>query len=175
MGIGNYTQQTELDIERFAKEQADLYFDQRKSSVKPSKSENTSSIIQEMQDGLIFYISGYVNGLISHGLSEEEAFAKTQLELSSSKSKQFIDLYDRFQEYYVLRNSADYEGIGLFYGGFLSLGLPIGGLIGFLAGGGVPEFLNAGWIYTMIGLVAGLLIGIGLGQIANAVLMTCKR
>ncbi|MGE7694972.1 hypothetical protein ACQKNC_12775 [Lysinibacillus sp. NPDC094177] len=50
------------------------------------------------------------------------------------------------------------------------MGLGIGGLIGFLTGGGYEAFFDSGWIDTAIGAGVGIIIGIGLGQITNVVI-----
>lgn len=81
----------------------------------------------------------------------------------------------KISQYYENRDPADYEAIGLFYGGFLFLGVAIGSLGGFLTSGGVPAFLQDGWIYTLVGTGVGAIIGIGLGEISHAIIVGMKR
>ena len=47
---------------------------------------------------------------------------------------------------------------------------------GYFCGGGHKKFLSGGWADTFAGSMAGLMIGIGLGKIVNAVLhITCNK
>ena len=121
---------------------------------------------------MILYMSDYMNDLVSQGLSEQEAFEKAKEKLSTSgDSDLHADLHARFRQYYENRDPADYEAVGLFYGGFVFLGIAIGSLVGFLTSGGVPAFLQDGWIYTLVGTI----IGMGLGQISHAIVVSMKR
>ncbi|MBO0470277.1 hypothetical protein JZO66_06950 [Enterococcus sp. DIV0242_7C1] len=175
-------------IKQFAKEQSTLYLDdaemtymeklrrkagksREKIGTKISRFKNTSDKSREMQDDMILYMNDYISDLIANGMSEEEAFEKASDALRfSSQTDQSDELQERFAQYYAAIDPADHEIIGLFYGGFAVLGLTIGALVGFLASGGVPEFMHTGWIYTLIGILAGVLIGTGFGLIANAIL-----
>ena len=68
------------------------------------------------------------------------------------------------------------ETEGLIYGGFIIIGIAAGALSGYFCGGGHKKFLSGGWADTFAGSMAGLMIGIGLGKIANAVLhITCNK
>lgn len=65
---------------------------------------------------------------------------------------------------------------GLIYGGFITIGIAGGALSGYFYGGGHKKFLSGGWADTFVGSMAGLMIGIGLGKIVNAVLhITCNK
>ncbi|MDR2592840.1 MAG: hypothetical protein LBC59_08550 [Chitinispirillales bacterium] len=64
------------------------------------------------------------------------------------------------------------EPIGLFYGGFVMIGMAIGAFAGFMIGGGQEEFLTGGWIDSVIGVVTGLFIGVGLGLISHGVFLS---
>ena len=65
---------------------------------------------------------------------------------------------------------------GLIYGGFIIIGIAAGALSGYFCGGGHKKFLSGGWADTFAGSMAGLMIGIGLGKIVNAVLhITCNK
>jgi len=59
--------------------------------------------------------------------------------------------------------------VGLFYGGFVLIGMSIGAFIGFMIGGGREEFLVTGWVETLIGTATGLVLGVGLGLISHGV------
>ena len=68
------------------------------------------------------------------------------------------------------------ETEGLIYGGFIIIGIAAGALSGYFCGGGHKKFLSGGWADTFAGSRAGLMIGIGLGKIVNAVLhITCNK
>ena len=67
------------------------------------------------------------------------------------------------------------ETEGLIYGGFIIIGIAAGALSGYFCGGH-KKFLSGGWADTFAGSMAGLMIGIGLGKIVNAVLhITCNK
>lgn len=67
------------------------------------------------------------------------------------------------------------SAIGMFYAGFPPIGLAVGGLVGFLTSGGVPAFLHDGWIYTLVGLVVGAVIGAGIAMICQGILLALRR
>ena len=68
------------------------------------------------------------------------------------------------------------ETEGLIYGGFIIIGIAAGALSGYFCGGGHKKFLSGGWADTFAGSMAGLMIGIGLGKVVNAVLhITCNK
>lgn len=68
------------------------------------------------------------------------------------------------------------ETEGPIYGGFIIIGIAAGALSGYFCGGGHKKFLSGGWADTFAGSMAGLMIGIGLGKIVNAVLhITCNK
>ena len=68
------------------------------------------------------------------------------------------------------------ETEGLIYGGFIIIGIAAGALSGYFCGGGHKKFLSGGWADTFAGSMAGLMIGIGLGKIVNAVIhITCNK
>ena len=68
------------------------------------------------------------------------------------------------------------ETEGLIYGGFITIGIAAGALSGYFCGGGHKKFLTGGWADTFVGSMAGLMIGIGLGKVVNAVLhITCNK
>ena len=68
------------------------------------------------------------------------------------------------------------ETEGLIYGGFITIGIAAGAVSGYFCGGGHKKFLSGGWADTFVGSMAGLMIGIGLGKVVNAVLhITCNK
>jgi len=68
------------------------------------------------------------------------------------------------------------ETEGLIYGGFITIGIAAGALSGYFCGGGHKKFLSGDWADTFVGSMAGLMIGIGLGKVVNAVLhITCNK
>ena len=186
----SFSEETRQKINQFAKEQAQLYLEEaemtyleklraktsqtkRKIGKKLARFKNNSDQALDARNDMILYMSDYMNDLMSKGLSEQEAFAKAEEELSSSGNSDFHpELQERFRQYYENRDPADYEAVGLFYGGFMFLGIAVGALIGFLASGGVPAFLQEGWIYTLVGTGAGAIIGIGLGEISHALVIS---
>jgi len=176
-------------IKQFAKEQSQYYLDEAEMTyleklrlktgqiknsftAKLAKLKSRSDLSIEAQSDMILYICDYMKDLMEQGLSEQEAFerAKEEFRFRSNTAKS-ADLQERFAEYYKNRNPADYEAIGLFYAGFLFFGLAIGTLIGFLDSGGRDMFLYGGWIDTLIGLVFGGAIGLGLGFISHAIIV----
>ena len=190
MSLSNETNQK---INKFAEEQAQNYLEnsemtymeklrkkgsQTKSKIgaKLAKFKAHSEKGNEVKDDMALYMSDYISDLISRGMSEQEAFEKAKSEMIEiSKSEQNGDLRDRFAEYYKNKTPAAYEAEGLLFGGFTTIGLVIGGLTGYIAGGGRVEFLNGGWIDMLIGIGCGIVLGAGIAMIANAVIISIKR
>lgn len=176
-------------ITQFAKEQSQHYLEEaemtymeqlrrktgqtkNKVMAKLAKLKSRSERSLEAQNDMILYMSDYMKDLISGGLSEKEAFERAKEELKfRSETAKSADLQERFAEYYENRDPADHEAIGLFYAGFMFFGLSIGALTGFLGSGGRAMFLSGGWIDTVIGVVVGTIIGMGLGLISNAIIV----
>jgi len=192
----NFSKETERKIDQFAKEQSQLYLEesemtyleklrrkagQTKSKLnrKLARFRSSSEQAMEARNDMFLYMTDYMNDLISKGLSEEEAFEKARVELAVSrengKTDPHADFHERIQQYYLSKDPANYEAIGVFYGGFLFLGIAAGALIGFIAGGALPGFRQDGWIYTLIGIGIGVIAGIGLGLISHAIIATIKR
>lgn len=189
----SFNQETQQKIKQFAKDQAQHYLEEaemtyleklrkktgqtkRKLGKKLARFKASSEQGREAQDDMILYMSDYMNDLMSQGLSEQEAFEKAREELSASGDFDLhAGFHERFRQYYEERNPADYEVIGLFYGGFLFSGVVVGALIGYAASGGRSEFLNGGWIDTLIGTGSGALLGIALGLISNAVVVAITK
>lgn len=189
----SFSNETKQKIDQFAKEQAQHYLEEaemtyleklrattsrtkRKIGKQLARFRGSSDQAIEARNDMILYMSDYMNDLMSKGLSEQEAFEKAKSELSNSGDSDFhSDFHERIRQYYENRDPSDYEAVGLLYGGFMFLGIAIGSLIGFLTSGGVPAFFQAGWIYTLVGTGAGAVIGIGLGEISHAVVITIKR
>jgi hypothetical protein len=187
-----FSPETQGKINEFAREHSRRYLEEaemtyleklrektsrtkRKIGAKLARFKGSSDKGIEAQNDMALYMGDYMGDLVAQGLSEQEAFARASEALAADASERADDLHARFRQYYENRDPADYEATGLFYGGFLFLGLAAGLLVGFLASGGVPAFLREGWIYTLVGAGAGVLIGLGLGQISNAVVTVLRR
>jgi hypothetical protein len=69
----------------------------------------------------------------------------------------------------------EYESVGLFYGGFVMIGMAVGAFAGFMIGGGQEDFLAGGWIDSIIGVVTGLFIGVGVGLICHGSVVSKKK
>ncbi|MGJ7045671.1 hypothetical protein [Thermoanaerobacterium thermosulfurigenes] len=189
----NFSDEIREKIKQFAKEQSQHYLEeaemtyleklqhkigQTKSKFinKLSKLKSRSDVSLDVQNDLILYMSDYMKDLMEKGFSEQEAFERAKEELKySSESIRTADLHDRFVEYYKNYDPADYEVIGLFDAGFMFLGLSIGALAGFITSGGREMFIFGGWIDTLIGGVAGVIIGLGIGQISHAIIVLKKK
>ena len=182
----SFSRETQERINQFAKEQSRHYLNaaemtyieklrnkaghtKKKLGIKLSKFKGNSSQTFEAQNDMVLFMSDYMNDLMSTGLSEEQSFEKAKVALAASEDSTLnTDIQERFRQYYENRNPADYEAVGLFYGGFLFVGIIIGALIGYIMSGGRQEFLNGGWIDTVVGAGAGALLGIGIGEICHA-------
>jgi hypothetical protein len=189
----SFSLETQQRIEQFAREQSQHYLEKaemtyleklrkksgqtkRKIGRKLARFKSRSEQGREAQNDMLLYMSDYMEDLMSKGLSEQEALEKAKEELAaSSESDRHADLRERFYQYYGDRDPADYEAAGLLYGGFLILGVAAGALVGYALSGGRQEFLNSGWVDTLIGAGAGALLGIGLGLISNAIIVAIKR
>ena len=192
-----FNKETQRKIDQFAKEQSQLYLEESemtyleklrrkagqtrsKLNRKLARFRGSSEQALEARNDMFLYMSDYMNDLISQGLSEEEAFDKASTELAASRQSDKTDLHadfhERIKQYYLTKDPADYEAIGLFYAGFLILGIVAGAFVGFMAGGALSGFIiQKGWIYTLIGTGLGILTGMGLGLISNAIIATIKR
>ncbi|WP_019850194.1 hypothetical protein [Desulfitobacterium sp. PCE1] len=189
----SFSKEIREKINQFAKEQSQHYLEEAemtyleklrrktgetksKVTVKLAKLKNRSERALEAQNDMILYMSDYMNDLIAEGYSEQEAFKRAKEELRfRSETAKSADLQERFAEYYLNLNPADYEAVGLFYAGFLFFGIAIGTLTGFLGSGGRAMFLAGGWIDTLIGTAVGITVGIALGLISNAIISLKKR
>jgi len=191
--IMNFSDEVREKIKQFAKEQSQHYLEEAEMTYleklhhkigqtksrftnKLSKLKSHSNVSLDVQNDLILYMSDCMKDLMEKGFSEQEAFERAKEELKySSESTRTADLHDRFAEYYKNYDPADYEVIGLFDAGFMFLGLSIGALSGFIASGGREMFLSGGWIDTLIGGAAGIIIGLGIGQISHAIIVLKKK
>ncbi|WP_416825630.1 hypothetical protein [Ectobacillus polymachus] len=189
----NISNETKKKMEIFAREQSQFYLSDAelsyierlrkkgvqtmgKVSEKLSLFKGTSDKSAEAQGDMLLYMSDYMEDLMSQGMSELDAFEKAKQQLAfESKSVNNADLKEKYLQYYENLTPEYYEKVGLFYGGFVILGLTIGALLGFLMSGGVPTFLKDGWIYTLVGCGVGLMLGVGLGLISNAIIVSKKN
>lgn len=125
------------------------------------------------------YLAESIADYMREGHGEEEALKRTMDQFDEAELRpdfeSFMKEFDDFgmdqMEWYAKNG----EAIGLFYGGFMFLGIAIGALVGFLSSGGVPSFLQEGWIYTLVGTGVGMFIGMGLGLLSNALIAVLKR
>jgi hypothetical protein len=130
----------------------------------------------EVQNDMTLYMTDYMNDLLSQGLSEQEAFEKASEAMRfAGESEQAAELEERFRQYYENRDPAADEAIGVFYGGFMLIGMVSGGVIAYLSGGGRMAFLSGGWIDTIIGVAIGLFIGVGTGMISHGMMAVRKK
>lgn len=180
-------------INQFAKEQSQIYLEEaemtyleklrrkttktkHKIGAKLARFKGSSSQAIDAQNDMILYMSDYMNDLMSKGLTEQEAYEKAKVELAASGvSDIHTDLHERYRQYYENRDPRDYEVIGLLHGGFTIIGLAIGAIVGYSVSGGWHTFLDGGWIDTVIGCVAGVVIGEGIALICNAIIEAFKR
>ena len=189
----DFSRETQEKINQFAKEQSRHYLNaaemthieklrrkagQTKKSIgiKLSKFKGVSGQAVEAQNDMVLFMCDYIEDLMTTGLSEEQAFEKAKEALSSSEDSDLnTDLQERFRQYYENQNPADFEAVGLFYGGFLFVGSIAGALIGYIVSGGRQTFLHGGWIDTLIGIGAGALLGIGIGVIFHAIIAMRRK
>ncbi|WEK53549.1 MAG: hypothetical protein P0Y55_13285 [Candidatus Cohnella colombiensis] len=180
-------------LNRFAKEQSQHYMDEaemtymeqlrRKTGqskdkiiAKLAKFKSRSETALDAQNDMILYMSDYMNDLIAKGSTEQQAFERAKEELKfRSETAKSADLQERFAAYYENRDPAVNEAIGLFYAGFMFVGVSVGALVGFLGSGGREMFVSGGWIDTLIGATIGFVIGMGSGLISNAMIALKKR
>ena len=185
--------ETQEKIKKFAETQSRFYTDwaemtyleklrkkagdtKRKAGAKLSRFKSRSAQTVDAQNDMVLYMNDYINDLMENGMAEGEALAKAESELSvPGGADAHDDFRKRYLKYYEERDIAEYEVIGLFYGGFCVIGVVVGAIIGYAQGGGRMEFLTGGWIDTVIGAVVGSVLGAGLGQIANGIIVSVKK
>jgi len=146
-----------------------------KFSLEPSDRDFADEIQTYLRDG--------VAELMAQGKTEEEALRLTEEKFDVAELRNsFDDFMGEFDDFGVEAWKMDQQiyienggSIGLLYGAFELLGIVFGALIGFLCGGGVPQFTANGWIYTLIGLAVGVLSGTALGLLSNAVVVMIKK
>ncbi|MCL2773321.1 MAG: hypothetical protein FWD71_08205 [Oscillospiraceae bacterium] len=192
MSISNETKQK---INKFAEEQSQNYLEntemtymeklrkkasgtKNKVGAKMAKLKSHSEKGLEVRDDMILYMSDYINDLISQGMSEKEAFDKASAEMEAAgktESGENGDLHDRIKEYYSAKAPEDYANEGMFYGGLPTIGIVIGGLIGYITGGGRTEFLNGGWIDMLVGILSGAVLGAGLAMVVIGIINAVKK
>ena len=188
----SFSRETQEKINRFAKEQSPHYLQdaemtymerlhrksgQAKQNIvrKMARFKGQSDKGLEAQNDMIVYINDYMNDLLSQGFSEQEAYEKASAEMKfSSDTEQAADLSERFQQFYANIDPSEYEVIGLLHGGFMFIGVVVGGLVGYISSGGRLAFWDGGWIDTVIGVTAGFILGLGAGSICHGVI-SAKR
>lgn len=105
------------------------------------------SISQETKDRIHQFagnhaVSGYIDGLVS----------------GEPLTREVIESHD----------SSALRTVRLLYGGFITIGIAAGALTGFISSGGRRRFSSGGWIDTLIGTAAGLMVGMGFGLLGDA-------
>ncbi|MDR0504987.1 MAG: permease prefix domain 1-containing protein [Bifidobacteriaceae bacterium] len=124
------------------------------------------------------YLADGIADLIAEGHSEAEALQITRQKFDDAELAPNFDAFlDRFDSFGLnhawnlslqsARESREWyaqhgEVVGLFYGGFVILGLVAGSLLGYLTG-------DHAWSAVGIGAAAGLGFGIAAGLLANAI------
>jgi len=185
--------ETQQKINQFAKEQSQHYLDaaemtymeklrrktgatKRRIGAKLARFKGSSDQAVDVQNDLILYMSDYISDLMTNGFSEHDAYEKAMEEMVSSGDSDFQSVIQkRYCQYYENYDPAIFKVAGLFYGGFVTLGLVMGALVAYISSGGRAEFLSGGWIDVLIGAGAGVLLGAGFGQISHAIIASIKR
>ncbi|MCL1917533.1 MAG: hypothetical protein FWG14_04345 [Peptococcaceae bacterium] len=117
------------------------------------------------------YFRYTVQTLMNEGKSEDEAFRVVWSRVERAAVKEpdfdsFVLVFDGFwaQEYLMWDNMRVHHGelIGLFYSGFLLLGITVGSFLGYLLGHGIGE--------TVLGCVVGISLGLSCGIFTHALL-----
>ena len=140
------------------------------------------SISQDAQERINQYakkrvVSTLINDMVSEAPAPQESIQSTgntddaNLADNTGHTHTAVNTHNAGHTHYTGR-----ETEGLIYGGFIIIGIAAGALSGYFCGGGHKKFLSGGWADTFAGSMAGLMIGIGLGKIVNAVLhITCNK
>ena len=134
------------------------------------------SISQDAQERINQYakkrvVSTLINDMVSEAPAPQESIQSTGNTDDANLADNTIHTDNTGHTHYTGR-----ETEGLIYGGFIIIGIAAGALSGYFCGGGHKKFLSGGWADTFAGSMAGLMIGIGLGKIVNAVLhITCNK
>ena len=134
------------------------------------------SISQDAQERINQYakkrvVSTLINDMVSEAPAPQESIQSTGNTDDANLADNTIHTDNAGHTHYTGR-----ETEGLIYGGFIIIGIAAGALSGYFCGGGHKKFLSGGWADTFAGSMAGLMIGIGLGKIVNAVLhITCNK
>ncbi|GAA6478148.1 hypothetical protein K250101E9_09110 [Enterocloster aldenensis] len=146
------------------------------------------SISQDAQERINQYakkrvVSTLINDMVSEAPAPQESIQSTGNTDDTSLADNTIHTDNTGHTHTAVNtHNAGYthytgrETEGLIYGGFIIIGIAAGALSGYFCGGGHKKFLSGGWADTFAGSMAGLMIGIGLGKIVNAVLhITCNK
>ena len=146
------------------------------------------SISQDAQERISQYakkrvVSTLINDMVSEAPDQQESIQNTGNTDDASLADNTIHTdntghthYAGHTHYTGYTHYTGRETEGLIYGGFITIGIAAGALSGYFYGGGHKKFLSGGWADTFVGSMAGLITGIGLGKIVNAVLhITCNK
>ena len=140
------------------------------------------SISQDAQERINQYakkrvVSTLINDMVSEAPAPQESIQSTGNTDDANLADNTIHTDNTGHTHTAVNtHNAGRETEGLIYGGFIIIGIAAGALSGYFCGGGHKKFLSGGWADTFAGSMAGLMIGIGLGKIVNAVLhITCNK
>ena len=146
------------------------------------------SISQDAQERISQYakkrvVSTLINDMVSEAPDQQESIQNTGNTDDASLADNTIHTdntghthYAGHTHYTGYTHYTGRETEGLIYGGFITIGIAAGALSGYFYGGGHKKFLSGGWADTFVESMAGLITGIGLGKIVNAVLhITCNK
>ncbi len=118
------------------------------------------------------YLSDGIADLIAQDYSEEEAFQITMDKFDEAELKpNFEEFMQEFNDFGLQEqmqwHAENGEAIGLYFAAFMVLGLSLGAIFGWLAGHSL--------VSCLIGMAAGFSVGIGLGLLSFALLITFKK
>ncbi len=138
----------------------------RKLSVNPSD--------RDFAEEIRVYLIDSIKALMDEGYSEEDAVRVSREKFDETEGiSSFEEYFDAWEKFGLDRNGTmewyieQGETIGLFMAAFVVLGLTLGAFVSFLAG--------AVWQTILICTCAGLLLGVGGGLLAMAILSYKKR
>lgn len=113
----------------------------------------SSNAQDDFKEEMKQFLVDSVEDLLSQGYSEDEALKKA---LEQFGDEHTLEIIDKPEVKGWKNNMKHQEAIGLFYAAGLFLGTGIGAVVGFL------------YNHILYGAAAGVIIGLGLGLLANA-------
>lgn len=118
------------------------------------------------------YLSDSIIDLMAEGHTEEEALKITLQQFDEAELKPDFDSFmHEFNDFGMEENMEWYskngEAIGLFFAAFTVLGITLGALIGY--------FIATSWIGAIFGGASGMFIGVGLGLLSMAIMVSKRK